>query len=67
MYKYIYMILVYNVIVLFFRGGRLFCFSFFCMIMKFWYLGCVKLFYGENMCFVVYFIFLYMIRSIVII
>lgn len=66
MYKYIYMILVYNVIVLFFRGGRLFCFSFFYNEV-FWYLGCVKLFYGEKMCFVVYFIFLYMIRSVVII
>lgn len=35
MYKYIYMTLVYNVIVSFFRGGRLFCFSLFHVTVKF--------------------------------
>lgn len=37
-----YMTFVYYVIVSFFRGGRLFCFSLFRMTMKFWHLGCVN-------------------------
>lgn len=65
MYKYIYMTLVYNVIVSFFRGGRLFCFSLFHVTMKFWHLGCVKPFYGENTRFAAYLIFPYTTRSAV--
>lgn len=59
------MTFVYYVIVSFFRGGRLFCFSLFRMTMKFWHLGCVKPFYGENTLFAAYLIFPYTTRSAV--
>lgn len=64
MYKYIYMTLVYNVIVSFFRGGRLFCFSLFHNEVL-WHLGCVKPFYGEKTRFAAYLIFPYTTRSAV--
>lgn len=60
-----YMTFVYYVIASFFRGGRLFCFSLFRMTMKFWHLGCVKPFYGENTRFAAYLIFPYTTRSAV--
>lgn len=59
------MTFVYYVIVSFFRGGRLFCFSLFRMTMKFWHLGCVKPFYVENTRFAAYLIFPYTTRSAV--